>query len=65
MPLVDYGNVCYFDLNAELFNKLDPLLKNCIQFIFNLREYDHVSALHSQFVNECDVNSFENIKLTQ
>ena len=47
-PLIDYGDVCCFDLNADLLNKLDRLLNNCIRFIFNLRKYDHVSLYRSQ-----------------
>ncbi|CAK1598320.1 unnamed protein product [Parnassius mnemosyne] len=47
-PLIDYGDVCYFDLNADLLNKYDRLLNNCIRFIFNLRKYDHVSTYRSQ-----------------
>lgn len=44
----DNGDLCYFDLNAELLNKLDPLLNNCIRFMFNLRKYGYVSVLRSQ-----------------
>ncbi|XP_022816535.1 peroxisomal multifunctional enzyme type 2-like [Spodoptera litura] len=38
-PIIDYADVCYYDLNADLINKLDRLLNNCIRFIFNLRLY--------------------------
>lgn len=47
-PIIDYGDVCCYDLNADLLDKLDRLLNNCIRFVFNLRQYDHVSALRSQ-----------------
>ncbi|KAJ8735149.1 hypothetical protein PYW08_014399 [Mythimna loreyi] len=42
-PIIDYADVCYYDLNADLLNKLDRLLNNCIRFVFNLRKYDHIS----------------------
>ncbi|CAK1581557.1 unnamed protein product [Parnassius mnemosyne] len=48
LPLIDYCDVCYFDLNADLLDKYDRLLNNCIRFIFNLRKYDHVSTYRSQ-----------------
>lgn len=48
IPLIDYGEVGYYDLNAGLLNKRDHLLNNCMQFIFNLLMYDHISALRSQ-----------------
>ncbi|KAJ8710105.1 hypothetical protein PYW07_009471 [Mythimna separata] len=47
-PIIDYGDVCYFDLNAVLLDKIDRLLNNCIRFIFNLKKYDHVSNFRSE-----------------
>ncbi|KAJ8728174.1 hypothetical protein PYW08_016559 [Mythimna loreyi] len=47
-PVIDYGDVCYFDLNAVLLDKLDRLLNNCIRFIYNLRKYDHVSSYRTE-----------------
>jgi hypothetical protein len=48
LPIIDYGDVCYPDLNEELLNKLDRLLNNCIRFVFCLRKYDHVSSYRSK-----------------
>lgn len=48
LHIIDYGDVCYPDLNEELLDKLDRLLNNCIRFIFCLRKYDHVSSFRSQ-----------------
>lgn len=39
-PINDYGD---FQLNADLLNKLNHFINNCIRFIFNLYKYDHVS----------------------
>lgn len=47
IPLIDYGDVCYLNLNADLLAKLDRILNNCIRFFFNLRKYDPVSAFCS------------------
>lgn len=34
--------MCYFDPNADLHHKFERL-DNCIQFVLNLRKYDHIS----------------------
>ena len=47
-PLTDYGDVCYFDLNVVLLDKLDRVLNNCIRYIYNLRKYDHVSSFRAE-----------------
>lgn len=46
-PIIDYGGICYCDLNADLLNKLDGLLSNCIRYNFNLEKYEQVSAYRS------------------
>lgn len=40
IPLIDFADVCYFDLNVYLLNKLHRF-NNCIQFKF---KYDHVNV---------------------
>lgn len=47
-PVIDYGDVCYLNVNAALLNKLDRLFKNCIRFIFNLRKFDRVSTYRTK-----------------
>lgn len=47
LPIIDYGDVCYLDLNQVHLNKLDRLLNTCIRFIFGLRKYDHISHYRS------------------
>lgn len=48
MPLFDYSNVAYCDLNNELVNKLQKAQNACIRFIFNLKLYDHVTPYYHQ-----------------
>lgn len=43
LPILDYADVCYLDVNEAYLSKLDRLLNNCIRFIFGLRKYDHIS----------------------
>lgn len=43
LPILDYADACYLDLNEDLLNKLERLQNLCIRFIFGLRKYDHVS----------------------
>lgn len=44
-PINDYGD---FQLNADLLNKLNHFINNCIRFIFNLYKYDHMFQYRSQ-----------------
>lgn len=43
LPVLDYADACYPDLNEDQFNKLERLQNFAIRFIFGLRKYDHVS----------------------
>lgn len=52
-PIIDYGGMFYYDLNADLLNKYDCLLNKYIRFIFKvhsiyLRKYDHISSYRSE-----------------
>lgn len=55
-PVIDFSDVCYLDLNADL-NILHRFLNNCVRFIFNSRKFDHVSAYRTQLswlpIREC------------
>lgn len=48
LPIIDYADVSFLDLNQDLLNKLDRLLNTCIKFIYGLRKYDHVSEFRSK-----------------
>lgn len=48
LPIIDYADITYPDLNQDLLNKLDRLLNTCIRFIYGLRKYDHVSEYRSK-----------------
>lgn len=48
VPIIDYADVCFVDLNADQLNKLDRLLNTCIRFIFGLRKFDHVSEFRAK-----------------
>lgn len=48
LPIIDYADVCYTDINQDLLLKLDRLLNNCIRFIFGLRKYDHISDFRAK-----------------
>ncbi|CAK1594782.1 unnamed protein product [Parnassius mnemosyne] len=43
LPILDYADTCYLNLNEEMLNKLERIQNLCIRFIFGLRKYDHVS----------------------
>lgn len=50
-PVIDYGDVCCYELNTYFFDILDSFLNNCTQILhiaYNHRKYDHVSSCRSQ-----------------
>lgn len=48
LPILDYADVAYPDLNIDMLNKLERLQNLCIRFVFGLRKFDHVSHYRSQ-----------------
>lgn len=48
LPIIDYGDVCYIDLNRNLVNRLDRIINNCVRFIFGLRKFDSVISYRSK-----------------
>lgn len=48
LPVMDYGDVVFLDINEVLTNKLDRLLNLGIKYIFGLRKYDHVTSYRKQ-----------------
>lgn len=54
-PIVAYGKVCKYDLNAKLLNKLDRLLNNRIRFVLTRRRYDDVSVWRRLRVHVVDL----------
>lgn len=48
LPIIDYADVCYSDINQDLLFKLDRLLNNCVRFIFGLRKFDHISEFRAK-----------------
>lgn len=43
LPILDYADISYPDLNDEHLRKLERMQNYCIRFIFGLRKFDHVS----------------------
>lgn len=43
LPIIEYADVVYLNLNKELQTKIQRLQNACIRFIYGLRKYDHVS----------------------
>lgn len=48
LPILDYADTCFVNLNVEQVNKLERLQNLCIRFIFGLRKYDHVSEFRKK-----------------
>ena len=48
LPILDYGDVCYPDLNEDLLTKLERLQNLCIRYIFGLRKFYDVSEFRSR-----------------
>jgi hypothetical protein len=48
LPLLDYGDIAFLDLNEELLDKLERLQNVCIRYVFGLRKYDHISEFRSK-----------------
>ncbi|KAJ2941417.1 hypothetical protein O0L34_g3626 [Tuta absoluta] len=48
LPILDYADTCYLDLNEDLLDKLQRMQNLCIRFIFGLRKFDHISAFRAQ-----------------
>ncbi|KAJ2946731.1 hypothetical protein O0L34_g12790 [Tuta absoluta] len=48
VPILDYADVCYLDLNEDLLDKLQRLQNICIRFIYGLRKFDHVSEYRNR-----------------
>lgn len=48
LPIIDYADVCYPDINEDVLNRLDRLLNVLIRFVFGLRKYDHISKYREQ-----------------
>ena len=48
LPLLDYADVYYTDVDEEILDKLDRFRSTCIRFIFDLHKYDHVSNSRQQ-----------------
>lgn len=48
MPILDYADISYLDLNEDQLNKLERLQNLCIRFIFGLRKFDHISNFRVQ-----------------
>lgn len=48
LPILDYADCSYTDLNVELLNKLERLQNMAIRFIFGLRKFDHISEYRAR-----------------
>ncbi|XP_034824832.2 uncharacterized protein [Maniola hyperantus] len=48
LPILDYADSSYTDLNEELLNKLERLQNLCIRFIYGLRKFDHITEYRTR-----------------
>jgi hypothetical protein len=44
---IDYCDIVYCDVNAEMESKLEKLVNACIRYVYNLKKYDHVSQYYN------------------
>ena len=46
--LLDYADICYFDLRGEQLNKLERIQNVCIRYIYGLRKFDHIPDFYKR-----------------
>ena len=61
VPFIIYGSNVYGNLDWASMKKLQLAIKNCAQFVYNKRKYDHIS-LYSVNILRTTLASFLNIR---